>query len=231
MLDAYAVIAFLRDEPAAGEVAALMRSDDLSLTAVGLGEVVDHLIRLAGVDEDDVFLDLAELGLHDALPIGAQAGAEAGRLRARYYHRTRCAVSMADCIAAAIAHDRAVPLATSDLHLLDLCHARLERGEVGPAELAAPDRPPKAANQRSLMPRHACLQAHRQQAPRQSTDPPKPVPSANTSEVLPGPAEKLDSHAPRPASSSAVRCSRGRQSGTRLAAPRTLTVLWPSTPS
>jgi predicted nucleic acid-binding protein len=123
VLDAYAVIAFLRDEPAADEVAALMRSDDVSLTAVGLGEVVDHLVRLAGVDEDDVFLDLAELGLRDALPIDAQAGGEAGRLRSRYYDRTRCAVSMADCLAAAAAHDRAVPLATSDPHLLNLCRA------------------------------------------------------------------------------------------------------------
>jgi predicted nucleic acid-binding protein len=123
VLDAYAVIAFLRDEPAADEVASLMRSDDASLTAVGLGEVVDHLVRLAGVDEDDVFLDLAELGLHDGFPIDAQVGREAGRLRARYYHRTRCAVSMADCLAAVVAQDRAVPLATSDPHLLELCDA------------------------------------------------------------------------------------------------------------
>jgi predicted nucleic acid-binding protein len=123
VLDAYAVIAFLRDEPAAGEVVSLMRSDAVSLTAVGLGEVVDHLTRLGGVDEDDVFLDLAELGLHDALAVDARAGGQAGRLKARHYHRTRCAVSMADCIAAAIAWDRAEPLATSDPHLLDLCHA------------------------------------------------------------------------------------------------------------
>jgi PIN domain nuclease of toxin-antitoxin system len=123
VLDAYAVIAFLRDEPAADEVASLMRSDVVAMTAVGLGEVVDHLTRLAGVDEDDVFLDLSELGLHDALAVDARAGGQAGRLRARRYHRTRCAVSMADCVAAVIARDRAEPLATSDPHLLDLCHA------------------------------------------------------------------------------------------------------------
>jgi PIN domain nuclease of toxin-antitoxin system len=46
VLDAYAVIAFLRDEPAADEVASLMRSDAVAMTAVGLGEVVDHLTRL-----------------------------------------------------------------------------------------------------------------------------------------------------------------------------------------
>ena len=122
VLDSYAVIAFLRNEPAADDVASLMRSDEVSLTAVGVGEVADHLIRLAGVDEDDAFLDLAEMGLQDALPIDAPVGGHAGRLRARYYHRTRCAVSMADCLAAAVAHDRAVPLATSDSQLLELCH-------------------------------------------------------------------------------------------------------------
>ena len=123
VLDAYAVIAFLRDEPAADEVASLLRSEDASLTAVGVGEVVDHLIRLAHIDEDDVLLDLAELGLSEAVPIDARAGARAGRLRARYYHRTRCPVSMADCLAAAVAYERAEPLATSDPHLLELCHA------------------------------------------------------------------------------------------------------------
>jgi predicted nucleic acid-binding protein len=123
VLDAYAVIAFLRDEPAADDVASLLRSGDVSLTSVGLGEVVDHLMRLAGVDEEEVFLDVSELGLHDALAIDASAGGQSGRLRARYYHRTRCAVSMADCVAAVIARDRAVPLATSDSHLLDVCQA------------------------------------------------------------------------------------------------------------
>jgi predicted nucleic acid-binding protein len=49
-------------------------------------------------------------------------GAEAGRLRARRYHRARCAVSMADCIAAQTARSKGEPLATSDPHLLDLCH-------------------------------------------------------------------------------------------------------------
>ncbi|HEY3926139.1 MAG TPA: PIN domain-containing protein [Acidothermaceae bacterium] len=123
MLDAYAVIAFLRDEPAADEVASLLRSDDASLTSVGLAEVVDHLVRLAGFDEEEVLLDLTELRLNDCVAVDSRAGGQGGRLRARYYHRTRCAVSMADCIAAAIARDRSVPLATSDSHLLDVCQA------------------------------------------------------------------------------------------------------------
>lgn len=124
MLDAYAVVAFLRDEPAADEVDSLLRSgDEVSLTSVGLAEVVDHLVRLAGFDEEDVFLDLAELGLYESVAIDSRAGGLGGRLRARYYHRTSCAVSMADCLAAVIARERSVPLATADSHLLDVCQA------------------------------------------------------------------------------------------------------------
>jgi PIN domain nuclease of toxin-antitoxin system len=120
ILDAYAVLAFLRDEPAASEVRPLLETD-ARLTAVGLGEVVDHLVRLAGVDEEEVMLDLAELGLLDAIVVDSVMGAASGRLRARHYHRLRCAVSMADCVAAEVARWRNDSLATSDPHLLDVC--------------------------------------------------------------------------------------------------------------
>lgn len=49
-------------------------------------------------------------------------GQTAGLLRARHHHRTKRAVSLADCLAAAVAADTRRPLATSDPHLLDLCH-------------------------------------------------------------------------------------------------------------
>src|SRR4051794_34736787 len=51
ILDAYAVIAFLRDEPAADEVRPLLDNGDARLTTVGVAEVLDHLLRLAKVDE------------------------------------------------------------------------------------------------------------------------------------------------------------------------------------
>lgn len=121
VLDAYAVLAFLRDEPAAVEVRPLLEAGDALLTAVGLGEVLDHLVRLLGVDEEEAVLDLAELGLIDAIALDGTTGAASGRLRARYYHRLRCAVSMADCVAAEIARARNDMLATSDPHLLDVC--------------------------------------------------------------------------------------------------------------
>lgn len=123
VLDAYAVIAFLRAEPAAAHVKAVLKQADAALTAVGVAEVLDHLIRIVGADEEDATLDLAQLGLVDGLPVTPDLGAAAGRLRARHYHRKQCAVSMADCIAAETARSRNEQLATSDPHLLDLCHA------------------------------------------------------------------------------------------------------------
>ena len=121
VLDAYAVTAFLRAEPAANDVGVLLRRPGVALTAVGVAEVLDHLIRIVGVDEEDATLDVAQLGLLDGIPVDPALGAAAGRLRARQYHRSRCPLSMADCIAAEAARSRAEPLATSDPHLLDVC--------------------------------------------------------------------------------------------------------------
>ena len=123
ILDAYAVVAFLRDEPAATEVRTLLALPQVSLTTLGVAEVLDHLVRIVGTDEDEAALDLAQLGLIDGIPVDSATGIAAGRLRARHYHRTRCAVSLADCVAAEIARSLQRPLATSDPHLLDVCNA------------------------------------------------------------------------------------------------------------
>lgn len=124
VLDAYAVLAFLKGEPSASEVRLLLEGSEMArLTAVGVTEVFDHLVRIMGVDEENAALDLAQLGLSDPLPVDGSIGAGAGRLRARRYHRTRCAVSLADCLAAETARSFGAPLATSDPHLLDVCHA------------------------------------------------------------------------------------------------------------
>jgi len=123
VLDAYAVIAFLRAESAAPHVRAVLKRADAGLTAVGVAEVLDHLIRIVGADEEEATLDLAQLGLLDGIPVTPDLAAAAGRLRARYDHRKDCAVSLADCIAAETARSGHEQLATSDPHLLDVCHA------------------------------------------------------------------------------------------------------------
>ncbi len=121
ILDAYAVLALLKGEPAAAEVQRLIETGNASLTPTGIAEVLDHLVRIVTASEEEAVLDLAQLGLADAPPIDNHLSLAAGLLRGRHYHRERRAVSLADCVAAAIANATGRSLATADPHLLDLC--------------------------------------------------------------------------------------------------------------
>jgi predicted nucleic acid-binding protein len=87
-----------------------------------LAEVIDRLARLDGIEADDVESDLALVGIREAAIVPDVFGT-AGRLRARHYHRTSCAVSMADCVAAAHARASGTVLATADPHLANLARA------------------------------------------------------------------------------------------------------------
>lgn len=122
LLDAYAVIGFLADEPVAGEVGALMRRGGCRLTSLGVAEVIDRMVRVYAADEDEIATDVAQLGLDAPTPVDASIGILAGQLRARHYHRTTRGVSMADCVLAAAARRTSDPVATPDPHLLGLCH-------------------------------------------------------------------------------------------------------------
>lgn len=122
VLDAYAVIAYLRNEPAAAEVEVLLR-DEATLTTIGVAEVIDQLVRVHMVDEDEAVADLAQLGLLDGHPLSPRTAVRAGLLRARRYHGRRAALSMADCVVAETSRELGRPVATADPHLLDVCHA------------------------------------------------------------------------------------------------------------
>jgi predicted nucleic acid-binding protein len=121
VLDAFAVVALLKGEPAAPEVQRLLDDGGASLTASGVAEVVDHLVRLVGATEDEAALDLAQLALADPEPLDASVCLRAGMTRARHYHRTRRPVSVADCVLAEVARAGASPVATSDPPLLEMC--------------------------------------------------------------------------------------------------------------
>lgn len=122
VLDAFAVLALLKSEPAAPQVREIIEAGDGSLTPLGVAEVVDHLVRLLRSTEEEAALDIAQLGLSGCEPIDASVARSAGFLRARHYHRSRRSVSLADCMAAAVATNLGGHLATADPHLLDLCY-------------------------------------------------------------------------------------------------------------
>lgn len=123
ILDAYAVLALLKAEPGAPMVRDLLNgAESPRLTAVGIAEVVDHLVRRCGVDEDDAALDVAQLGLTNSVRIDAPVAMRAGMLRARHYHRRDRAVSLADCLVAASAQVEGAAVVSADSHLLALCH-------------------------------------------------------------------------------------------------------------
>jgi PIN domain nuclease of toxin-antitoxin system len=105
LLDASALVAFLYGEPAAGEVAALLRSGECATPAPCLAELVDQLIRRNGVQPDDVadhlgLLIEASLGV---LAIENEIAWQAGELRAVHYRRSNADLSLADCLLLAAA--------------------------------------------------------------------------------------------------------------------------------
>ncbi|MBA3302476.1 MAG: hypothetical protein H0U26_01240, partial [Acidimicrobiia bacterium] len=93
-----------------------------ALTPLGVAGVLDCLVRLEGAADEEAALDLAQLGLTEPTALDVGVATRAGLLRAHHYHRTRRAVSLADCVAAETARFADVALATANPHLLDLCH-------------------------------------------------------------------------------------------------------------
>lgn len=124
VLDAYCLIAYLREEPAAPEVEGLLQAPT-TLSTANQVEVLDQLIRVSGYLADDVEADIATLSVAGMAiaAVDERCAVAAGRLRARHYHAKKCAVSLADCIAAATASLAGVPLATADPALAALIRA------------------------------------------------------------------------------------------------------------
>ena len=128
LLDAHPLIAYLGDELPVSELVEPLLANS-AVTTLNAAEVIDHFVRLRNVAPDVALTDMRQLGLIPIV-VRARLAEEAALLRARHYHRHRCAVSMADCIAGAAAlHVPSIEaLATSDPALLGLVHA--EGGEV-----------------------------------------------------------------------------------------------------
>ena len=118
ILDAYALVAFLADEPAADRVEELLRDrhDPAAVSAVNLAETVDVLVRRYGHSPEAVSARLDWLLAAPMRVIEADetSGRAAGRIRAERYHRTEAPISLADAFALATASLLEARLATAD---------------------------------------------------------------------------------------------------------------------
>lgn len=116
VLDAGAIVALVADEPGGAEVAERLGADGGSCSAVNLAEVLDWLIRIAGVEPTEARGALAAVvaaGLV-VVPCDRAIATSAAELRARWYHRRTAALSLADCIAIATTLVLNGTLVTSD---------------------------------------------------------------------------------------------------------------------
>jgi PIN domain nuclease of toxin-antitoxin system len=117
VLDAYALIAFLRGEDAGAEVVGLLRRrPPPSISAANLAEVADRLMRIDGRSEVDVRsqVNLLIAGGLEVEPMWLADARLAGSLRARQYDRRSAALSLADCFCLATAIKLQAAVATAD---------------------------------------------------------------------------------------------------------------------
>ena len=132
VLDAYALVALIVDEPAAPTVEEILRSGEAVITSINLAEAVDVACRVHKWDEHrvrEVVEHLVVAGSPAVIAPGEGSGWRAAQLRCTYYDRRSSAVSIADCflLAAAGANDR---VATADPSIVEI--ARAEGIEVLP---------------------------------------------------------------------------------------------------
>jgi predicted nucleic acid-binding protein len=141
LLDAYALIALLVEEPAAGEVETILRGGDASVVVVNLAEAIDVSQRAHGLAHEDVRAILDPL-LGDTIEVVSSDESHAwvaAELRTRHYDRRTSALSLADCLLLAHARADGDRIATPDPPLANA--ARAEDLEVVGLPDSAGERP------------------------------------------------------------------------------------------
>lgn len=121
LLDAFALIAFLDDEPAASDVERLLARGDAAMSAVNLAEAAQKKLRLSSVTLPELQEVVGSLPVA-VIPYSEGHAWRAAGLRARHYDRRESAVSLADCCLVAVA-TAADSVATADSAVLRMAKA------------------------------------------------------------------------------------------------------------
>jgi PIN domain nuclease of toxin-antitoxin system len=100
LLDASALIAFIRGEPAMERVLAILRRGSAAMTGANIAEVYDKSSRGAGLPHVQV-ADLIEPlfeGAITPISVDLDLARRAGEIRSLHYHRKRLPLSLADSV-------------------------------------------------------------------------------------------------------------------------------------
>jgi predicted nucleic acid-binding protein len=115
LLDANALIAVIRGEPAMEPVLAILRRGSVAMTAANIAEVYDRAARRTGLSHERVTEVIEPLfeGPITPIAVGVDLARRAGAIRSRHYRRKRRSLALADCVllAACGSNDE---IATSD---------------------------------------------------------------------------------------------------------------------
>jgi uncharacterized protein with PIN domain len=128
LLDAYAVVALVTEEPAAAEVEAIIRAGECSVVVTNLAEAIFTIRRSYGwtLEQTRAVLDpMLVTGVLQTVSSSEEHAWQAAQLRVKHYDRKTRAVSLADCFL--LAHGLAADdvIATADQPLVS---AAVEEG-------------------------------------------------------------------------------------------------------
>jgi uncharacterized protein with PIN domain len=135
VLDAYALVALLADEPAADQVGRLIAAEPTAVAAPNLAEAADRLGRIYAIAVERTRSAVGSL--QESIDLRVRAADErdawrAAELRVKHYHRTNRPLSLGDCLLLAMTGEED-QLATADPHLLATA------GDEGIAWIDLPD--------------------------------------------------------------------------------------------
>jgi len=117
LLDAYGLVAFVLDDPAARIVEKLLREDGSRIVIANLAEAIDVSQRVHHVPSEEVRAAIEPLFLDGSLTTVVSDEPEAwlaADLRVRHYDRRARALSLADCLLLAHALIESEAVATAD---------------------------------------------------------------------------------------------------------------------
>jgi predicted nucleic acid-binding protein len=119
LLDANALIAVIRGEPAMEKVLTILRNGSAAMTTVNLAEVYDSVSRKVGLSHQGIADVVDPLLQGPIAPISVDVGLarRAAEIRTAHYHRKHRDLSLADCVLLAAAGDED-RIATADSDVL-----------------------------------------------------------------------------------------------------------------